>query len=73
VVSWLVCSGKEAFQMARMRLLWPPAPRAWTPQNFSYTVNHHTMLHKGISHWHHFPSSFLSRKGGTWMLITLNR
>jgi hypothetical protein len=24
----LVDPGKEAFQMARMRLLWPPSPRA---------------------------------------------
>jgi hypothetical protein len=30
----------------------------WTSKNFSYTVNHRTMLHKGISHWHHFPTSY---------------
>jgi hypothetical protein len=28
VVTRLVGFGKEAFQMARMRLLWLPAPRA---------------------------------------------
>jgi hypothetical protein len=57
----------EAFNFRHSSLIIHNFPGPCPPRkNFSYADSHRTTLYNGISHWYHFPFSFL-------LLPTANR